>query len=412
MPNFIGSRYPGLAHMARTPTRDTEAWTAIGPSKTVTSEEQFIPLFTCVPRLDRVPHNVYGDATSGIRRYMWSNTAKYLESLSTPVACALLAEFQRLTQSELSYESVEYLSTCPNAVHSHYYDLASVYENKALWDGLNSRFFSFWTPTRWKRIQDDLMIAIPRIYPHSCANVAKYLTLCLPPAARKRAAHWRYGLIKAEAPLLLTEHVFEDVVSSPTQRLIPTMDFCNDTLFYTRWFYFAEILPVEEYMPIDFLPGISAENLRQGSNYALFPSRSVLDGVQSHFCVMVKAKHFEKLTFAVWVGQDLEELEIPRGDFELWEDVRFSQLLDSHKNAKKIYSQEVRALVRNQLKCPVRTFPNLTEALFDVKKINVNSPTKHREEATRVLKNTKALVDMFLGSQYHGTPPDYTHLLL
>lgn len=104
---------------------------------------------------------------------------------------------------------------------------------------------------------------------------------------------------------------------------------------------------------------------RAETDFNFSPYYSVMHGITSLYCVMVRATEYEKIVKSCILGK-LEGMELPKGAIELWEQKGVKELLGPREF--KIYKEEVYALVRNTHGCPVRTFDNLTQELFDLPK--------------------------------------------
>lgn len=115
--------------------------------------------------------------------------------------------------------------------------------------------------------------------------------------------------------------------------------------------------------------------IQQGNNMdsrARFsPFVSSLNGVTSLFCLMVKAGERQKIMLAALTG-GLDELELSKGSMELWEQAGIRELFGRcYENEYKRYREVYYAPVRNIHKSPIRTFENLTQQLFEYDTSNI-----------------------------------------
>jgi hypothetical protein len=177
--------------------------------------------------------------------------------------------------------------------------------------------------------------------------------------------NWTYGLITAKEPLLNVTSVPHWLEATKNANGTNCLRIWRDynTIAITRYGYAGIIHdpvgatsePQDMFSLISNLPG----------GFRRIPAGSALYGIQSLFCIMVRACRRPDILTAALTGT-LEELDMfNAGDCELWQQEGIENLL-SQTDQKK-YHKEFYSVFRNKMKVPVKSVPNLTAALFDYK---------------------------------------------
>lgn len=112
------------------------------------------------------------------------------------------------------------------------------------------------------------------------------------------------------------------------------------------------------------------------------PLYNLFGGVRSMFCIMVKAKLKPYITTMAFLGLQ-NELQLEKGDLELWEDEELMQTLGT---SARTYVKVIQSKVRNKMKSPVRVFSDLTRRLFTIEEPVLESIAQIKEEASSVIK--------------------------
>lgn len=370
--------------------------------KRVTDPDQFVPLFTCLPR--RLPSLVrtftYDDPDRIPSKY-FPHTMKFFQSIPASVCDYFSNQFANFIDgyipSHLRLKLIESMRSREPRFNPSLKWTYLEYKDEDIPEN-----YLMLTSLEWAAVLDSLESYIQG---RSIAGVEGKVATELQKAFNKITEGgypWIYSSTFVESsrytspvnsPTILIKNVLEGLAPSHDQISFACINPASSgsllqTRIYTRWYYLSLLYPPLSSERIN-LPGFS---LLGRNIFAPLPTEGPIAGLFSMFCLMVKAKYRKDIMFALWTGKDLADLDIKRGDIELWEDAALKNWLESAVGLKKAYISQLQSKVRNGLKCPVRVFPNLTEELFDIKKEKLDTPKAFTEAASVAINNAKDLV--------------------
>lgn len=334
----------------------------IGPIKTVTDPEQFVPLFTCKPR--RAPGRGAGVRSNTFGTVFWEHTSKFLDSVSNPVANSLS-------------------SVLVTAGREH----STLFQVSRQSQGLGRLTLKEWTVLR-NAIEKGLITVDHTTWVNS---IVETFDGALPPTIASSPG-WRYGLKETgEIVAVNTMNFLLDATSDSFNKGLCIAIALGgvDHYVYSDWFYLASVQK-RDADRVPTIPGFTPDPCVYSSIAA-----SLFNGVSSMFCVMIKEKHRLDVMLNLWTTGTLGEL--PKGSIELWESKDLRSYLGTDY---KHYQRTIQSIVRNGHKSPVRVFDDLDAQLFDIKKVEFNSPAEIEVEANAVLKRARAIAAMATDSIY------------
>lgn len=334
----------------------------IGPVKTVTDSEQFVPLFTCRPRMTigrivPVRANSYGTS-------FWEHTAAFLNSLSNGVA-----------------------NNLSNILIVAARDVSSIFSTSRQTSILSKVRSSDWNYLK-TQVEKGLIAVDHETWVRTLIEV---FNGGLPPA-KAATLGWKYALKETGEIQGITD--MTAMISLVSDRFNGGVNICYTGMtisrnVYSDWFYLADVAEKgPDRLPV--IPGITTPDLHFYSG-----SATLLNGVTSLFCVMIKEKYRLDVMLNLWINGTMGEL--PKGSIELWE---YKGLRDYMGTHYKHYQKTVQAIVRNTLRSPVRVFDDLDAQLFDIKKTEFNSPAEIEAEAELVLKRAQTVTTTFSHAMY------------
>jgi hypothetical protein len=322
----------------------------IGPVKTVNDPEQFVPLFTCKPRLGPGTSYSIGYSYPFNSMAFWPNCKRYTDGLSSYLANSLLNTFYHIGAGMDWFNESRAWS-----------DLKLI--GKSQWDSL------------CKGLAGGLANVNHDVWVSGVVSMIKY---GMPPGSAAQLG-WKYGLKHMQDILSTTRRVILEQISGSFNN---GLQWCceGDRHVYSDWFYLALVSPRE----VD--RGPKPLGCPPNSNWIYGQQFSLLNGAESQFCVVIKEKYRLELMMNLWVYGSMGEL--PKGSIQLWES---KGLKDHLQSDYKFYQSNIQSIVRNSLKSSVRVFDNLDAQLFDIAQPVLDSPEQIEEETKKLLKRQKQL---------------------
>lgn len=319
--------------------------------KKVTSLDQMIPLYSCIP-------NFFGvDQLFCITYAKWSSLYPrvwgYLETLNPVLKQIVIKELQAWEPYVLRSNFLNNYKVEREMLHTYFSKLDVAVECSKT-NLMASTSFDLVVKGATDRVAADLVELVPK---NARTGVAS-----------DKPVDWYYGVY-------------------PFTNQTGNTGCLRDSLTKEQAFYLGTAPSGYCYQRYGFYGEFVSSHSVNDPSHSI---NTVLCGLKSAFCIMVKAsKRFDIIIEAL--AGDLKNISWQKGEIELWEqkDIK-SQLTNTDFN---VYKENYYIPFRNQLKATVRIFDNLTEALFDVPQFVNGSPVKTAAEIKQVIDKAKDILN-------------------
>lgn len=320
----------------------------------MTDEEQFVPLFTCVPKLV-----AFGgiDPSQYFPKSLFPRVRAYLDTLPPIIRRVAI-------NSMANYYTIRNVSRLSSSGFSETKERSSFGDRTA-------------PKVEWAKAYKIMATDIQGMLARAQSEVVDMLCNSIPPSTRKyqtwteKTINWSYGLnVTAEVSEQYsnTLYRYSQTISQALAHCdtaAGTVNLLAENQSITARYLYLGIAPVMPEDPNPLFPFLN--NMRHLSGGPLFTSTygDLLNGVRSLFCVVVKAKHRGHIMASALLGKSPR---IPKADLQLWEDKEIEAKLG--RVAYKTYVKQIQSNVRNVLHRSVVRYDNLTEQLFTIEKPN------------------------------------------